>query len=550
MMAGSVHAAGSELADAAMKKDSAAVRSLLGQKADVNAAQADGATALHWAVRWDDTQMADQLIRAGADIYARNRLGVTPIYLASINGSAAMIGELLKAGVDPNAVVSELGEKPLMLAARTGNTQAIRVLIDQGADVNARDASKQQTALMYAAAEGHTAAVRMLIDARADVNARSKVETQPNGRGGGGMQRPAPDSPEDTVFRKAISDPDLDTRLQLLAAFAQQYPQSAFWGRALEEMIRIYRSRKDEAKVADVRDKLNTRQSFLPGRQRQQIRRGGITALLLAARENMLESARLLVVSGADVNLPLGNNTSPLLMAIQNAHYELASFLLDHGANPNIADDDGKAALYAAVDMRNMATTDTPSPANDRDAALELIGKLLRHGAEPNVRLTDRPPFRGGANRTWLNEVGGTPFYRAAASGDIAVLRLLLAFGADPAIPANDDTTPLMVASGIGYFINVSFTWSESESMEALRLCMQLNKLNDANNGGLTALHGAAYRGWNAGVQALVSHGADLKAEDNQGRIPLDWADGVYRGANVAPIRQDETIVLLKKLMQ
>ena len=96
------------------------------------------------------------------------------------------------------------------------------------------------------------------------------------------------------MFRKAISDPDLDTRLQLLAAFAQQYPQSAFWGRALEEMIRIYRGRKDEAKVADVRDKLNTRQSFLPGRQRQQIRRGGITALLLAARENMLESARLL----------------------------------------------------------------------------------------------------------------------------------------------------------------------------------------------------------------------------------------------------------------
>jgi ankyrin repeat protein len=351
-------------------------------------------------------------------------------------------------------------------------------------------------------------------------------------------------------LRTAISEPDLDARLQLLAAFERQYPQSAFWGRALEEMIRIYRTRKDDAKVADVRDKLNTRQSFLPGRQRPQIRRGGVTALLLAARENRLESARLLVASGADVNLPLGNNTSPLVMAIQNAHYELASFLLDHGANPNIADDDGKAALYAAVDMRNMATTDTPGPENDRNAALGLIGKLLRQGANPNVQLIDRPPFRGGANRTWLNEVGGTPFYRAAASGDVAVLRLLLAHGADPAIPANDATTPLMVASGIGFFPNVTFTWSDSEAMEALRLCMQVNRLNDANNAGLTALHGAAFRGWNAGVQALASQGADLKAEDNQGRIPLDWADSVYRGGNVAPIRHDETIALLQKLMQ
>jgi ankyrin repeat protein len=550
--AANVHAASSELADAAMKKNAAAVRSLLEQKADVNAPQADGATALHWAVRWDDLQLADLLIRAGADVHSRNRLGVTPIYLACINGNAVMIGKLLDAGVNPNAALSEPGETPLMLVARTGNTQALRLLLDRRADVNARDAAKQQSALMYAAAEGHTAAVQMLIAAGADVNARSKVEIEA-GRGGGSAPRPprpAAGPPEDTAFKKALSEPNPDTRLQLLLDFEQQYPQSAFWAEALENMIRIYRGKNDAAKIADVRDKLNTRASFLPGRRRAEVRKGGLTPLLLAARENKMESVRLLMAAGADVNLVLANDTSPLMVAIQNANYELATFLLDQGADPNLADYDGKAALYAAVDMRNMANTDTPTPPNDREAALELIRKLLRNGAEPNVQLTDRPPFRGGANRTWLNEIGATPFYRAAVSGDATVLRLLLAYGADPTLTADDNTTPLMVASGVGYFHNVSFIWPESQALEALRICMEMNRLNDRNDIGMTALHGAAFRGWNAGVQALVAKGADLKVEDRQGRIALDWADGVYRGGNVAPVRNLETIALLKELMK
>src|SRR5207249_8550340 len=139
--------------------------------------------------------------------------------------------------------------------------------------------------------------------------------------------------------------------------------------------------------------------------------------------------------------------------AILNGNYRLAGFLLDHGANPNIPDKDGKAGLYAAVEMRNLATTDTPGPPADKAEALELTQALLEHGADPNARLTGKPPFRGGANRAWLPEPGATPFFRAAASGDIKSMRLLLAYGADPYIATQDNTTPLMAAAGVGYLV-------------------------------------------------------------------------------------------------
>jgi ankyrin repeat protein len=236
-------------------------------------------------------------------------------------------------------------------------------------------------------------------------------------------------------------------------------------------------------------------------------------------------------------------------MAILNGNYELAGFLVEKGANPNIADSNGKAALYAAVEMRNLATTDTPGPQADKAEALELIRVLLNHGADPKARLTGRPPFRGGANRAWLSEPGATPFYRAAASGDISSMRLLLAHGADPFIAASDNTTPLMVAAGIGYLHGSTFVWSDREALEALQLSLELGNIHAANDAGLTALHGAAFRGWNLGVQTLVDKGARLDAKDKQGRTPLNWADGVYRGGGIAPVRQLHTIALFQEIM-
>ena len=175
---------------------------------------------------------------------------------------------------------------------------------------------------------------------------------------------------------------------------------------------------------------------------------------------------------------------------------------------------------------------------------------LLNHAADPNARLTAKPPFRGGLNRNWLSEPGATPFYRAAVSGDITVMRLLLAYGADPYIAATDNTTPLMVVAGVGFLTGSTYSWPESDALEALQLSVELGNVNAVNAAGLTALHGAAFKGWNAGVQTLVNKGAKLGAKDKQGRTPMNWADAVYRGGGIAPVRQLQTIALLEQLMK
>src|SRR5262245_59020035 len=173
LFAGFAQAATTDVADAAKRGDRDAVRAALARKADVNAAQIDGSTALHWAAERDDRDMADQLIRAGARVTARTREGVTPLQLAATNGSAAMIDRLLKAGADANAPLSAAGDTALMMASRTGKTDAMRVLVEAGANVNAKEKWGGTTALMWAVSEGHADAARLLVGAGADVDARS-----------------------------------------------------------------------------------------------------------------------------------------------------------------------------------------------------------------------------------------------------------------------------------------------------------------------------------------------------------------------------------------
>jgi ankyrin repeat protein len=489
VLSAGLSAAGSDLrlTDAVMRADREAVRTLLQQKIDVNASQPDGTTALHWAVRRDDVELSQMLIRAGASVTAATRYGVTPLHLASVNGNAAAIEALLRGGADPNTATPG-GETALMTAARTGKVDAVSLLLDRGAAVNAREHVRGQTALMWAVLENHPAVVSLLLARGADINAQTIVSV-PDGTTG---------EPQATSGDIGAHGPG------------------------------IYRSRA------------------VPSPS------GAMTPLLFAAREGNLPMARLLVDARADVNRLAANGTGPLVVAITNNHIELAMFLLDKGADLNAADAFYKRTpLYAAVEMRNPDhTRDTPPPVADARDPMELIRILLARGANPNAR-ANTTPFRGfyQVSANWANFDGQTPFLRAALSGDVTLMRLLLEHGADPNLGSHDGATPLMAAAGINWVVAQTYSRTDQEYLDAARLCLERgNDVNAVNAQGFTAVHGAANRGFDAMVKLLAEHGAKLDVEDKQGRTPMTFAEGVFLAVQ-PPVRKPGTIALLQQLL-
>jgi ankyrin repeat protein len=505
----SLDAASSDVADAAMRGDTAAVRALLAQKADANAAQADGATALHWAVHRSDVNLVNILIRAGADVKLANRLGATPLSLACTNGDAPVIDSLLKAGADPNEALPR-GEKPLMFAARTGRVDAMKVLLDHGAEVNAKETLRGTTALMWAASGAHPGAVQLLIERGADLAARSN---------------PAPRERETARLGKA------NARSGGVAPGTPRAIAAAAAAKAAEQA------------------------------QDQGPDGGGLTALVFAARHNDLASARVLLAAGADINQVTGYGWSALLVATQNRYYRLGAFLLDEGADPNIANRGGWTPLYLAVDNRNIEGGDYPVRKADIDH-LDFIRKLLDKGADANAQMKDSTETRTVFTDHWLDEEGATAFLRASQSGDLAVMRLLLAHGADPKIATVGNITALQAAAGIGWVEGLTYEWSEGANVEAVRLLLDLGlDPNAQGDTGRTALHGAAHKGRNAVVQLLADHGARLDTRDfgntdnRGGRLQthtwqaVDYADGLVRVGVQSAIAHPETGLLIRKLM-
>jgi ankyrin repeat protein len=484
------------LVDAASRGDLTAVRALIGKKVDVNAPRVDGMTALHAAVHADRLDIADALLRAGAKAAATDRYGVTPIYLASVNGNAGMIRRLLDAGVDPNAA-DPGGETALMTAARTGAPAALRMLLERGATVDAREPEFGQTALMIAVRENHDAAVQILLEAGASPNAQTRKGPTP-----------------------AFVPPCKGTGCG-------------------SEGVGINRG-------------------GVPDRGRRAEVKGGMTPLLYAARDGYLSAARRLIDAGADLDLGDANGIRPLLMSLLNNHLDVARLLLSKGANVNADDFWGRTPLWAAVEYRNldMNNNDQDSPTDngvDRAPILAMIKELIDAGANVNARTRELAPVRRwlySLNEvSWVDFTGQTPFLRAALSADTATMRLLVERGADPNLPTLAGTTPLMAAAGVNWVVAQTYTESVQARLDAVKLCLELGAdVNATNSMGLTALLGAVNRGSNDIIELLVQRGARLDIADKEGRTPLRWAEGVFLAA-VGAERKPATIALLERLI-
>ena len=483
------------LVAAASDGDLAGVRARLEAGEGVDVRDVDGTTPLHWAVRGDHAAVVDALLAAGADASARDRYGVTPLELAAVNGSRGVLAALLDAGADPNTRLPN-GETPLIAAARTGEPGTVALLLDRGADVDGRDASYSQTPLMVAAREGNAEAAGQLLARGAAIDAQTRIGPTP-----------------------------------------KFVPPCKGTGCGSEGV--------------------GINRGGLPDRGRRAAARGGMTPLLYAARDGRDEIARILIEAGADVGRAEANGIAPLLMAVLNDHGRVARQLLAAGADPNQDDFWGRTPLWAAVEYRNldMNNREQDSPTGngvDRGPLLELIAALIEAGADVNARTREVPPSRRWLyslnDVSWVDFTGQTPFLRAALSGDVEAMRLLLEHGADPSIATFAGTTPLMAAAGINWVVAQTYTVSPEAQLEAVELCLALgNDVNATNSMGLSALLGAVNRGANDIVRHLAEQGADLDVVDAQGRTALRWAEGVFLAA-VGAERKPETIALLEEL--
>ncbi len=431
-------AASSDIADAAMNRNKDAVRSLLQKKANVNAPQVDGTTALHWAVRADDLETADLLIRAGANVSAANRAGVTPMQLAAINGNAPILEKLIKAGANLNASLSKSGDTALMLAARTGKADAIKVLLDNGAQVNAIETWGGTTPLMWAVSERNPDAVKMLIANGAAVNSRSYFVPSAHGRGfeGATPEPPKPDHAVEelaggwlTPLMFAAREGDLEIARSLIGAGADL---NAIAGDGKDALgLAIFNGQYELASFL-IDNKVNVNhadaQRFTPlfwavDRRNMELGTNGFPWTVTA---DPLPLIKKLLDAGANPNAivnntPRGRNrgASPRIVFATALHravfagdLELAKLLLSYGANPHAVSSDRESMLEAAAGLALIPGYQATRSNAER---LELCKLLVELGEDVN----------------WADAYGITPLMAAANLGNTALVQYLVDQGAD-----------------------------------------------------------------------------------------------------------------------
>jgi ankyrin repeat protein len=556
-----VNAAGpAPVADAAMAKDREAVKTLLKNGADANAAQGDGMTALHWASRNGDAELVQMLLFAGANVKATTRLGgYTALLMAAEQGHANVIAALLSSGADPKAA-NALGTTPLMLAAAAGNPQAVTTLVENGAEIEAKEKTFGQTPLMFAAATNRVEAIKALVKAGANIKATSKVNNVGNLSG------------QEQEFLAAASGSGNQAggngtgrNGQVVAPGAATAPAAGggggggrgFGGKAGIERPYFYNE--------------------LIGTQ------GGHTALMLAARSGFTDAVKTLVAAGADVNQnSVGDKTSPMLIAAINGHFDLAKWLLEQGANPNAASFNGVTPLYAALNVTWAPRALYPQPRafnQQQITYLDFMKALLEKGADPNKRLTQKVWYSEyNFDLAGVDEIGATPFWRAAFAGDVPAMQMLFEHGADPniytmrpagrprvgdagarevkdvsglaPIPVGGPGIPaVQAAAGVGFgegFAANSHIHSPAGFLPAIKWLVEVAgaDVNAVDYDGNTALHHAAARGDVESILYLVSKGGDVTKVNREGQTVADMANGPVQRVQPWP----EALTLLEKL--
>ena len=551
------------VADAAMAHERDSVKALLKSGADVNAAQGDGMTALHWASRNGDAELAQMLLFAGANVKATTRLGgYTPLMMAAEQGHTAVIAALLTGGADPKAANS-MGTTPLMLAAASGNPQAITTLVENGAEIEAKEKTFGQTPLMFAAATNRVDALKALVKAGANVKATSKVNNVGNLSGG---------------------------EQEALAAASGSGNQAGGGGQGRAGQVVAPGGAAPPAAGGGGGGGFGRGGGGKAGIDRPYFyneligTQGGHTALMLAARSGFSDAAKILVAAGADVNQnSVGDKTSPVLIAAINGHFDLAKWLLDQGANPNAASDNGVTPLYAALNVTWAPRALYPQPRafnQQQITYLDFMKSLLDKGADPNTRLTKKVWYSEyNFDLAGVDEIGATPFWRAAFAGDVPAMSLLFEHGADPniytmrpagrrplgdagaardvkdvsnvpPIPIGGPGIPaLQAAAGVGFgegFAANSHIHSPAGFLPGIKFMIEVAgaDVNAVDHDGNTALHHAAARGDVDSILSLVSKGADVTKVNREGQTVADMANGPVQRVQPWP----EALKLLEKL--
>ena len=562
------------VAEATMARDREAVKTLLKGGADVNAAQGDGMTALHWAARNGDAELTQMLLFAGANVKATTRLGgYTPLMMAAEQGHATVIATLISGGSDVKAA-NALGTTPLMLAAASGDPQAVTTLVENGAEIEAKEKTFGQTPLMFAASNNRVEAVKALIKAGANVKTTSKVNNVGN----------------------------LSSQQQeFLASASGSGNQAGGNGTGRAGQVVAPGSGAQGAQGAQGAPAQGAggggggRGGFGGGGGKPGIDRGyfyneligtqgGHTALMLAARSGFADAVKILVAAGADVNQnSVGDKTSPMLIAAINGHFDLAKWLLDQGANPNAAAENGVTPLYASLNVTWAPRALYPQPRafnQQQITYLDFMKALLEKGADPNLRLTKKVWYSEyNFDLAGVDEAGATPFWRAAFAGDVPAMSLLFEHGADanistmrpigrralgdagaardakdvsglePIPPGGPGVPPLQAAAGVGFgegFAANSHIHSPAGFLPGIKWMVEVAgaDVNAVDHDGNTALHHAAARGDVDSILYLVSKGADITRVNREGNTVADMANGPVQRVQPWP----EALKLLEKL--